>query len=145
MTAVFAALTAAVVAGWLRRRHVVVTVAGDSMAPTYRDGERLLVRRRRLGGVPRGAPVLVRLPPPAADPADAGSAGVGAAGEVLMVKRVAALPGDPVPTGVPGPDPVVPPSRLVVIGDNPHGSHDSRAVGCVRSGALVGVVVRRMG
>jgi signal peptidase I len=124
-----------VVGGWVRWRHLVVTVDGDSMSPAYRDGERLLVRRRRLGGVRRGMPVLVRLPPPEG----------GAVGEVLMVKRAAALPGDPLPAGVPGRERVVPPARLVVLGDNPNGSHDSRAVGWVRAGALVGVVVRRLG
>ena len=134
MTAAFVVAAAALAWWWLRRRHVVVTVAGDSMAPTYLDGDRLLVRRRRLSGVRSGTPILVRLPPPEAGPR----------GEVLMVKRAAALPGDPVPAGVPGPDQVVPPSRLVVIGDNPNGSHDSRTVGHVPAGALVGVVLRRL-
>jgi signal peptidase I len=136
MTPAVVALAAVVVVGcWVRGRHLVVTVDGDSMAPAYTDGERLLVRRRGLRGVRRGMPVLVRLPPPE----------VGAVAEVLMVKRAAALPGDPVPVGVPGTERIVPPAQLVVIGDNRNGSHDSRTVGCVRAGALVGVVVRRMG
>jgi signal peptidase I len=131
-----AATFVVLVAGLTRTRLLVVTIDGDSMAPTYARGERLLVWRTRLRHVRRGAAVLVRLPPPE-------RSGAGTAQE-LMIKRAAAIPGDPVPAGVPVPDSHVPPEHLVVVGDNPHGSYDSRIVGYVPAQALLGVVIRRM-
>lgn len=140
MRAVVIALAAAAAVWWgLRRLIVVVTVDGDSMLPTFATGDRLLVRRTRLDRLRRGSVVAVMLPPPAppgGSPAEPRTE--------LMIKRVGALPGDPVPPGVPVTDASVPPRHLVVIGDNPHGSHDSRAVGYVPAEALLGVVIRRM-
>src|SRR5690606_21495401 len=48
---------------FLRRRYLVVTVRGSSMLPSYRDGERLLVRRRRPGEELRVGQVVVATPP----------------------------------------------------------------------------------
>jgi signal peptidase I len=127
------------------------------MHPALASGDQVLVRRRRLGQIRRGAVVAVRLPLPLAGPRsrrdlaaavyagqDVGPGSARGAGADLMVKRAVALPGDPVPEGVPGPSRTVPAGHLVVLGDNPGRSHDSRAVGYVPAGALLGVVVRRL-
>lgn len=122
-----------VVLAVLRRRFVVVRIEGISMEPTFRAGDRVLVRRTRLAGVSRGQVVIFRPPNPVAgDPP-------------WMVKRVAALPGDPVPAGVAAPcDVRVPPARLVVLGDNSDHSYDSRRAGYIAGDSLLGVVVRAL-
>ncbi|GIJ54248.1 S26 family signal peptidase [Virgisporangium aurantiacum] len=113
----------------LRRVLLVVTVDGTSMEPTLRPGDRVLVRRTR----------AVRT----GDVAVLGRAGA------YRVKRVAAVPGETVPPGV---DAItgavstmpstVPPGGLVLLGDNPSDSFDSRQAGLFRIHDVVGVVVR---
>ncbi|ACU74690.1 signal peptidase I [Catenulispora acidiphila DSM 44928] len=125
------ALAAALIA---RRRFTVVVVAGASMNPTYQDGDRLLVRR---GGQrpERRAVVVFRTPPQ-----------IGATELRWLVKRVVAVPGDPVPRDVrraAGGAAVVPPGRLVVRGDNPH-SVDSRRFGFVAAADVLGVAAKRL-
>ncbi len=115
-----------------RRRYTVATVEGASMEPTYRSGDRLLVRRTRLARVRRGDVVVVRRPTERDSSAVSG----------LLVKRAAAVPGDPVPAVVRLPEAVVPPGRLLVLSDNPHNTLDSRAFGYVPADRVVGVVVR---
>jgi signal peptidase I len=118
---------------WPRIPWLVVTVEGVSMAPTYVSGDRLLVRRTTLAGVPRGAAVLLVTP------------GADLPGNPpFMVKRAVALPGDPVPAGIPVCEAVVPPDRLVVLGDNAGRSADSRSYGFQPAGTVVGVVRRRL-
>ncbi|MGY0233974.1 signal peptidase I [Longispora urticae] len=132
--ALVSALLAVVVVAWvLRGRLLVVTVYGPSMRPTYDQGDRLLVRRTGLGRVRRGD-VVVFATAASADPADPTGG--------LLVKRAVAVPGDPVPPDIPVGERVVPPGRLIVLGDNPGRSHDSRSLGYVAADALVGVVVR---
>jgi signal peptidase I len=101
----------------MRRYLCVVTVSGESMAPAYRNGDRLLVvrsrRRARVGSV------IVFVPP------------AGYTDVPWLVKRVVGL-GD---AGLPG--------RLVVRGDAVV-SLDSRHFGPVERDAVIGVVVRRM-
>ena len=130
LLAVAAVVTAAAIVA-LRRTVQIIQVTGESMAPTYRTGDRVLVRRGR-GSLPRGAVVVFRSPRATTDVA-------------WLVKRVVATPGDAVPaemrTAVP--DPVVPPDCVLVRGDNPH-SVDSRHFGYVRHGDLLGVAVRRL-
>ncbi|MFI6603936.1 S26 family signal peptidase, partial [Nonomuraea sp. NPDC050536] len=67
-----------------------------------------------------------------------------------IIKRVAAIPGDPIPRDtVPAlrtaPGTRVPTGRLVVLGDNPDHSHDSRHTGYLTTDRLFGVVLRKMG
>ena len=115
---------------WLRRRYLTVTVQGASMLPTYPPGQRLLVRRWTASGALQAGQVVVLDDRP-----------------VGIVKRVAAAPGDPVPRDtVPAlrdePGPRVPAGRLVLLGDNPEQSRDSRQAGYFRVDRLLGVVVR---
>ncbi|MEV6522565.1 signal peptidase I [Longispora sp. NPDC051575] len=142
---------------WARRTFVVVTVEGASMSPTYEDGDRVLVRRVRPGGVVAGQVIV--LAPPADPGAFAGRRGlrglpglrgrIRAAGRLWLVKRLAAGPGDPVPPGL-GPaladaaGAVVGAGRMVVLGDNPGQSYDSRQEGFVAAGRVRGVVLRRL-
>ncbi|MEU5864404.1 S26 family signal peptidase [Nonomuraea sp. NPDC047529] len=175
LTAVGCVLGAsAAVAVRLRRRYLVITVAGVSMEPAYRDGDRVLVRRASLDAVRRGQVVLLAgsltemWPEMAAeaalttDPrAPSGRPVNGrepsgrpvAAREPVdepfrVVKRVAAVPGDPVPHEVASlpdaPGRVVPDGCLVVLGDNAAASRDSRHFGYVPADWLLGVVVRRI-
>lgn len=125
--------------GWARRNLVVVTVHGSSMAPTLRDGDRVLVRRRPLPQVRHGDVVV--LEPPLDGPYLPGPAGPD--GHIWNVKRVAALPGDALPSGIPGEDVPVPPGSLAVLGDNPD-SVDSRHRGLFSGDRLLGVAVRRL-
>lgn len=146
MIAVIGGLSAAVVVLGLlaalrwHRRLVVVTVRGPSMEPTYRDGDRVLVRRgpparhgqvvvveRFRHGTPGGRPPL--------------------RGTDWIIKRVAACPGDPVPrSAVPAladrPEDRVPAGKLVLLGDNGAASIDSRQLGYFPRERTLGTVVR---
>ncbi|WP_405087544.1 S26 family signal peptidase [Microbispora sp. NBC_01389] len=144
-----AALALAAVTLGMRRAFVVVTVRGISMLPTLQDGDRVLVRRRGVTAVRPDDLVVFTdvideppVPVPAWAEEDDGPL------TVLVVKRAIAVPGDPVPeTRVPvlaGGTASVPTGRLVVLGDNPAVSRDSRLYGYVAEERLLGVVIRRM-
>ncbi|MFL6117823.1 MAG: S24/S26 family peptidase [Catenulispora sp.] len=126
-----------------RRRIVVVTVEGTSMVPTYRPGDRLLVRRCGPADVGRGQAVVVLRPDLETGWRVAGRSGGRPGDSQWFVKRAAGLPGDPVPTAG-GPAALVPPGHLYLLGDNP-GSEDSRKWGCCPGDRVVGVVVRALG
>lgn len=139
-----------VVAGlvWSRRSLAVVTVSGPSMAPTYVDGQRVLVRRKPLARVRRGEVVLVERPGVATGWVDPPVRGPVAA-RPWLVKRAVAVAGDPLPPDLVGGragatrlGTRVPAHRLVVLGDNPDESYDSRRFGFVEPRRLYGVVVR---
>ncbi|WP_188135513.1 S26 family signal peptidase [Lentzea indica] len=132
------AVVALVLVSWvlvLRSRLLVVTVHGVSMEPTYRSGDRLLVRRARLDRVRAGQVVVVRVDAATPDDPTGGR----------MVKRAVAVPGDPVPPRIPVPGPRVPPDSLLVLGDNLARSNDSRRLGYLPADALIGVVLRPIG
>ena len=134
---------------WWRRRWTVMTIDGPSMAPTYRSGDRVAVRRCRPADVVVGEIVVFH------DPTGGGQ-------PPLLIKRVVALGGDPTPASVhramvitanadsdrlsgllaeePAP---VPPGHLVVLSDAGHGT-DSRSFGYLPVTAVEGIVVRRL-
>ncbi|MEV4641682.1 S26 family signal peptidase [Actinoplanes sp. NPDC049548] len=130
---------------YLRRRMVVIEVSGHSMHPTYRDGERVLVRRASLRHVRAGEAVVFALPPSAGNeegPPRRGRLG----GHRWLIKRAAALPGQQVPGPVreAAKADTVPAGHLVVLGDNPGASIDSRSWGLLPEPYLLGIVRRRM-
>lgn len=127
MIPLLAAFTALV--WWARRHLVVVTVEGTSMHPAFTDGDRLLVRR---GRVRRTGQIAVFRNPVAARPP-------------WLVKRVAALPGEPVPRDFAATvhEPVCPPGTLLVRGDAAR-TQDSRHFGGVVASSVLGPVVCRL-
>jgi signal peptidase I len=117
----------------LRRSFIVATVVGESMSPTLRDGDRVLVLRRRGDRLTRGAIVLLRAPghPEAFRASDDG----------WRIKRIVAVGGDGVPpalrAAVAGS--VVPDGAVLVLGDNVK-SQDSRSWGSVPVNRLAGEI-----
>lgn len=111
---------------WARRKLILITVRGDSMAPTYRNGQRLLVRR---GGYQAGQVVVFR--PSSPRVYDVG----------WLVKRAVAIAGDPVPADLSerAAVAVVPAGRLLVRSDAPDGL-DSRQLGLIDNRDVLGVV-----
>jgi signal peptidase I len=122
----------------LRIRFVIIRVSGDSMLPALRHGDRVLVRRTSFPRLRRGQIVVFAppkwLPFATEDPP-------------WLIKRIEALPGDAVPSGVPvgeARDGRVPSGHFVAFGDNAVRSYDSRRTGFFPAEALLGVLVRRM-
>jgi len=134
--------------GLLVHTHVlgIVVVDGESMAPSFHKGDRLLIEKvsPRLGVVDRGDVVVLRK---------------GDSGE-LLVKRVVAIAGEEVSAwagrvyvdGKPlherdyadmngaysFPEQLVGPSELFVLGDNRGKSEDSAMWGCVSVRQVIG-------
>jgi signal peptidase I len=66
-----------------------------------------------------------------------------------MIKRLAALPGDPTPAPMfsapaHGAEPVVPAGKLVVLGDNAARSLDSRVLGYIAAERVLGIMIRTL-
>ncbi|WP_018352563.1 S26 family signal peptidase [Longispora albida] len=121
---------------FLRLRFVAVTVEGLSMEPTFAAGDRVLVRRVRVGAVRAGQVVVARPPE-------------GLPGAGWLIKRAVAVPGDVVPREAVAalrdvPEERVPAGALVLLGDNAAVSFDSRKCGYFLEGQLLGVAVRRL-
>jgi signal peptidase I len=93
-----------------------------------RDRDRVLARRRALDRVGCGDVVVLEPPPD---------------GRTWNVKRVAAIPGDPIPPGVAGEGGTIPDGSLAILGDNPD-SVDPRQRGLYPGDRLLRVVVRRL-
>ncbi|HEX4816864.1 MAG TPA: S26 family signal peptidase [Nonomuraea sp.] len=144
--AVIAVIAVIVVAAVVvRRRIVVVTVSGTSMTPTLQPGEKLLVRRCGITALKVGDIVVLEPPRVPVSP------------EVTVlvplptrtqwqVKRVAALPGDPIPPSAreaAGTLRTVPDGTLIVLGDNT-ASKDSRLNGPYPADRILGMALRKL-
>lgn len=132
------------VAALLARRLVVVDVRGPSMEPTLYDGDRVLVRRAPVTAVRTGDLVVVARPRTHEFATTAGP---------WVIKRVAATAGERIPpvirrgwteNAVDVADTVVPEGKLLLLGDNPAHSGDSRHWGFTEGDAVLGVVTRSM-
>ncbi|WUS75915.1 S26 family signal peptidase [Kribbella sp. NBC_01245] len=126
-----------------RRRLVVVDVQGPSMEPTLYDGDRVLVRRTPLAAIRTGDLVVVARP----------SLPEFAAAGPWVIKRVAATAGEQIPpvirhswaeNDIDFAGAFVPDGRLLLLGDNPARSGDSRHWGFTTGDAVLGVVTRSM-
>ncbi len=115
-----------------RRRLLFIPVRGRSMHPTYRDGDRLIATRRRPGQHVRRGQVVVYVAEPGAA-AELGDS------ESLLIKRVVAVAGDPVP----GSDILLQPGRIWLLGDGPN-SLDSRRLGHLPEERVLGIVCVRL-
>lgn len=125
---------------WARRRLILVTVRGSSMAPTLVDGQLVVVRRQPGNRVRAGRIVVVNHPDATGDyPPDSG----------WMIKRCVAAYGDPVPTDLtrqcPAPDGRIPPGKIVLRSDEPSHLNDSRRFGFIPADTVLGVVLFQMG
>jgi signal peptidase I len=133
----------------LRRRIAVVTVTGSSMRPTLDAGDRVLIRRAGIGQLRTGQVVVLETP--RRGDANAGSLLLWppSAQRGWMIKRVAALPGEPTPASIAAEEggvanSLVPPGKLLVLGDNSSCSLDSRLLGYVDIDRVLGVMIRPM-
>jgi signal peptidase I len=144
-----ATLAVLTLGGWAiaRRRLVVVRVEGISMTPTYKPGDRVLVRRCTADKVRRGQVVVIERPEEGTGWSNLPPLDGRLAGRRWYIKRAAAVPGEPAPRAVLEAlgisDTAVPAGELVVLGDNPR-SDDSRRWGYVPGERVLGVVIRRM-
>ena len=114
----------------VRRSLLAMTVRGHSMMPTYRDGERLLIMRRRSYGA--GDVIMFRAP------------GHLCLDVEWLVKRAVAVAGDPVPADLADQvgAAVVPAGQLLVRSDAAEGL-DSRQLGLINASDVAGVVRAR--
>jgi signal peptidase I len=138
---------AAALLAWFRRRLVVINVVGQSMQPTLHEGDRVLVRRRALRHIRTGDIIVAE---------NAGAETTehrrtSRTGRTWIIKRAAAMPGDPVPESMAATVPPtvgthVPDGRLLAIGDNTAGGIDSPHPGhlYLSGEGVLGVVVRRL-
>ncbi len=128
----------------VRWMYCVVAVTGTSLEPELAPGDRLLARRCGLRSLRLGEFVIIREP---------GLTGrrrrpvwlTSAGRDVWVVKRVAALPGDPVPAAVrtAAGTALVPRRTLVALGDRPD-SRDSRQWGLIPASSVLGVCSRKL-
>ncbi|MFD7029009.1 S26 family signal peptidase [Streptomyces sp. NPDC059917] len=142
--AVAGAIGALLVALWAVHRYELlslVEVSGSSMAPDFRPGDRVLaVRKGSWLPLRRGCAVIVDRTDPDGGPGERPPA--------LFLKRLVAVPGDPVPapfTDLPGfgPGERVPPGRFLVLGRH-HASVDSKQWGYLRRSDVRAVVIGRV-
>lgn len=137
------AVVASAALGLVRWRYCVVIVRGQSMEPTFRDGDRLLGRRcsaRRL----RAGHVVIFREPGLLSGAHRPVWMTGAGRDFWVIKRVAAIPGDPVPDSVrpAAAGAIVVPRRAIVVLGDAAASRDSRDWGFIPASHVLGVGVR---
>lgn len=118
----------------VRRFMLVVSVQGNSMRPTLLPGDRVLgLRRRRDARLRRGDLVVCHLPVPSYE-------GVGRSGQ-LIVKRITAVAGDPLPGG--DATDTIPPGHVWVRGDGAE-TYDSIQFGALPNSEVLARVVARL-
>ncbi|GAA1006048.1 MULTISPECIES: S26 family signal peptidase [Nocardiopsidaceae] len=127
---------------WVRARVFVAVVSGESMLPTLRHGDRMLSARTHRGTVIAPRQLVVLSDPQTPVIRDERNR----RRPNYLVKRVAAVAGDPLPRGVAGDEGggTVPEGFVVVLGDNRDSSLDSRGFGPVPVSRVVGTVLRRL-
>ncbi|WP_406383309.1 S26 family signal peptidase [Streptomyces sp. NBC_01618] len=142
---------------WLRLRVIRIRISGVSMLPTFRPGDRVLARRVPESRIVTGDIVVLASParsleqikmegrpyePVAWEPHTPLSPG---GRDSWVIKRVAAMPGEPVPPSVLGrvTGAVVPQGSFIALGDNAADSIDSRHHGYLPLDGVLGRVVRR--
>jgi signal peptidase I len=135
MPAIAAGTAVPLLIAWARRHLLLVTVEGPSMHPTLQPGNRALVRRTPPTAARPGDIVVIKGDTPVREPDHQ---------DYWFIKRLIALPGDPVPphclpTG--NTDTTVPPGHLIILGDNPPRSYDSRRHGYFNTTDLLGIVI----
>ena len=124
----------------LRRKYLVISVVGFSMVPTLQPGDRVLVRRARLTSLRSGMIIVLRDWPEDFRAERAPEWLVSPMS--WLVKRLAAVPGDPVPEVARtacGNARVVPPGMMVVLSDN-GGGRDSVQWGFASADQVIGHV-----
>lgn len=110
------AIAAAAAVGLARAALMVITVDGESMSPTYRPNDAVLIARRWIAGPIRpGHVVVCRLPPGVAGPRG------------YILKRVISV--------ISG--------QIYIRGDAEH-SYDSRAFGTISLDYVLGRVIARL-
>lgn len=139
-----AALALFVVGFFLRRRVFAVTVEGASMEPALVAGDRLLARRLSGRGLRPGQIVILEKPAYPGGWHWSSARVPGLADGHWMIKRVAAVAGDPVPAELASGG-LVPAGSIVVLGDNRDASIDSRELGFIPVTRVLGVAVRSTG
>jgi signal peptidase I len=126
---------------------VIVRVDGGSMRPAYEPDDRVLVRRCAAGRLRSGHVVVFERPDELTGWSELPSPDGRVSGRQWYLKRVAAVPGEPVPAAVLGAPGVaagtVPAGSVVVLGDNPR-SDDSKRWGYVPGERVLGVAIRRL-
>lgn len=108
------ALTVIALAAWLRRHFMRFEVVGESMLPTFREGDFLLARRMAPGQLPRTGDLVL-----ASDPREPSR---------TLLKRVAGVDLH---------------GQVTLLGDNAGASTDSRHFGVVPGEAIIARVAFR--
>lgn len=121
-------VAAVIMAVAARSSLMIVHIRGMSMTPTLNPHDRALAVRVRFARRPRAGQIVVCRTPPMV-------------GDGLLVKRIAAVAGDPLPDGRPGDQ--VPAGRIFLVGDNDR-STDSRYFGTLPQADVLAVVVVRL-
>jgi signal peptidase I len=130
--AAFAVIGAVVL---MRSRYGVIVVQGSSMLPTYRGGERVLVRKGPRA-IRLGDAIVFRTPGDVR----------GSGNPPWIIKRVVAVDGGQIAERYrdKAGTCLVPARCIWVVGDSPEASWDSRHFGPVQSESVLGVAVRRL-
>jgi signal peptidase I len=126
----------ALMLGVVRRLYSRATVRGESMTPTFADGEVVTVRLRPKRPYTVGDVVVFSTDSTQALGGD----------PLCRIKRIAAVAGDPLPSWLADhavfSEGTVPPDHVVVNGDNPQ-SETSSHLGYIPISAVIGVVRAR--